>query len=456
MRDAVDRHRGRDHAGQPARVLVDGRCPSRRARRARARIRIRRKAARSAHRPADPPRRRRFGEGRRPPAARSALLRRHQRAGRAVGAGRAEGIQARGAHSVGRSSERRPRAHPAALARGARFARRGQGRMAQVHVRTRREPAEAEADARLGAQARRRSRQRRADEAHGGAGRASQQDAADRSPSRWRWNTRPACCWPRARSRTTRASRPNFRSRSRRCCRGSTRRAACVRSPELPQRHSSTRCRSARRSASCSRRWAARFRPTSATWSRCWTRSSATARSAPSLATLGKDSQQIRGALQDPRALGRRAAPRPVPGADRHLRKSRDQRLDRGPRAPGRVAVGAGLLHRGGRAAAPRARPPDRSACSPSAWARRPSPSATTAAIRSRLRSRSCATRFPRSSRRCGMRRRTKRRARSFAGSSRTCANDADLIGDDRSRGAGGWGARRIRRGRHGRARRRR
>ena len=83
---------------------------------------------------------------------------------------------------------------------------RRQGRVAQVHLGSRGEPAEAQADAGRGAPHRRRDRQRRADEARVVAGRAARQvlpPAA--SPNRSRWSTRPACCSPRARSRTTRA-----------------------------------------------------------------------------------------------------------------------------------------------------------------------------------------------------------------------------------------------------------
>src|SRR4029450_11624899 len=49
-----------------------------------------------------------------------------------------------------------------------------------------------------------------------------------------------------------------------------------------------TRCRSGRRSDCCSRRSVARFRPTSGTWNRCSTRSSAIARSAQSLPRLAR------------------------------------------------------------------------------------------------------------------------------------------------------------------------
>ncbi len=178
---------------------------ARRARRARPRVGVRREAAGRARRPADPPRGRGLGQGRRPAAPRSALLRRDQRAGGTVGAGGAEGLQARGPDPLGRGAERGPRAHPAAPARGARRARRGEGRVAQVHVGARGEPAQVEADARDRAQARRRGRQRHADEAHRLVWSSGSTRCRRRSPSRSRWSTRPGCCWPRARSRTTRA-----------------------------------------------------------------------------------------------------------------------------------------------------------------------------------------------------------------------------------------------------------
>ena len=68
-----------------------------------ARAGLRRQAARGAHRPADPPRGRGLDQGRRPAAARGALLRRDQRAGDPGGARSAAGVPA------ARSSFRRPR-----------------------------------------------------------------------------------------------------------------------------------------------------------------------------------------------------------------------------------------------------------------------------------------------------------------------------------------------------------
>ena len=62
------RHRERDRAGEPARVLVDDRGARRCVHGARPRTELRREAARGAHRSADSPRRRGIGEGRRPPA----------------------------------------------------------------------------------------------------------------------------------------------------------------------------------------------------------------------------------------------------------------------------------------------------------------------------------------------------------------------------------------------------
>ena len=103
---------------------------------------------------------------------------------------------------------------------------RRQGRVAQGGIGPRGEPAEAQADAGLGAREGRRDPQRRADETDGGAGRASRQDAGRRAcPSRSRWSTRRRCCSPRARSRTIRTCPPTSRSRSTRCSRGSMRRA---------------------------------------------------------------------------------------------------------------------------------------------------------------------------------------------------------------------------------------
>ena len=216
----------------------------------------------------------------------------------AAGAGGAARVQAVGPHSVGRGAVGRRRAPPAAAARGARAARRRQGCVAQGRVGSRREPAEAEADARVGARQGRGDRQRRADEAHRGAGRAPRQDAGGRRVRAGRDGIRDRAAAGRERVRELREPvAATSRSRSTRCWRGSTPRARAAPPPRRARR-CSTRCASARRSACCSRRWAARSRPTCGTWSRCSTRSSATTRSAPSSRRSRKDSQQIRGALR--------------------------------------------------------------------------------------------------------------------------------------------------------------
>ena len=78
------------------------------------------------------------------------------------------------------------------------------------------------------------------------------------------------------------------------------------------------------------------------------------------LATLGKDSQQIRGAL---RILGLEDADRlldALPAADRDLRRPRSAGQQRGPGASRGIAFRAWVLHRSSRAAATRPRPPDR------------------------------------------------------------------------------------------------
>ena len=174
-------HRGRDRAVRAALVLVERQRAVRGDRRAWRRRGLRAQAARRAHRPADPPRRRGQHQGRRPDAARGAVLRRHQRAGGSAGAGRAKDVRAGEPDSQRRDDRHRRRRPAASDPRGARAARRRQGHLAQVRVRARGEPAEAQADARLGARQGRPRWQRRADEARRGAGRAAGQDAVARA-----------------------------------------------------------------------------------------------------------------------------------------------------------------------------------------------------------------------------------------------------------------------------------
>ena len=82
----------------------------------------------------------------------------------------------------------------------------------------------------------------------------------------------------------------------------------------------------------------------------------------------------------DPRRAARSSAWTTPTGCSRCARsrssatRTRSPGRQRRPRAAGRIAVGPGLLHRGGRAAASRSRPPDRAADRASAWARRPRP----------------------------------------------------------------------------------
>ena len=145
------RHRGRRDAVEPARVLVDGGRAVRGAGRRRARGRLRREAARGAHRPADPSRRRR-------PAKVADRLRREVLYYVAIAAPVGPQVQAvqrtYGLAGLIPSPEvlgDGRRAAAAEAPRGARAARRRQGHLAQVRLRPRREPAQAQADADVGA-----------------------------------------------------------------------------------------------------------------------------------------------------------------------------------------------------------------------------------------------------------------------------------------------------------------
>ena len=111
------------------------------------------------------------------------------------------------------------------------------------------------------------------------------------------------------------------------------------------------------------------------------------------LATLAKDSQQIRGAL---RILGLDDADRLLELCQQQIETYADPETrgqQRGPRAPRRIAVGPGLLHRGGRAAASRPRPADRAAASRKRLGEAPRARAVERPTRSRPRSPSCAPR---------------------------------------------------------------
>ena len=128
------------------------------------------------------------------------------------------------------------------------------------------------------------------------------------------------------------------------------------------------------------------------------------------LAALAKDSAQIRGAL---RILGLDDADRLLAlceAADRDVRRSRDRGQQRRSRTAGRVALGARLLHRGGRAAASRPRPADRAADREAAG-RGTGARGAGRRIPSKRRSRNCARRCRSSSTNCTKRRATPRRA---------------------------------------------
>ena len=217
-------HRGRTDAFGAALVLVDRRRAARKHRRERRRERIRRQAAVRTRRLADPALRRGLGEGLRPDAPRSALLRRDKRAGRHPDAGRAARVPPERPDSDRRRAVGRRAAHAAAVARGARAAGQRQGPLAEDHRRAAGKSARKlkQTMARpVGPRARHRravavapgQRARRA---------ASTSSAPARCPNRWRWNSRPRCCSPNRRSSISARSRRSCRSRSTRCWRAST------------------------------------------------------------------------------------------------------------------------------------------------------------------------------------------------------------------------------------------
>ena len=189
-------HRGRADAFGTACLLVGGRRAARRHRRKRGRERIRREATLRACRLADPALRRRLGEGRRPDAPRGALLCRHQRPGRAAGAGSAAGVPSAGPDPDGGRALRRRRARAAASARGARPAGNGEGSLAQADRRPGRESAQTQADPVHPARQVRRHRRTVAVETRHRAGQSPGQAAQRRDPRRRGDGVRdrPAAC----------------------------------------------------------------------------------------------------------------------------------------------------------------------------------------------------------------------------------------------------------------------
>ncbi len=409
MRDAIVGDRGRDDAERPARVLVDGGRAVRRPGRERPRRRLRREAARRADRPPDPARLRRQREGRRPAAPRSAVLRRDLRARRAAGAGGAARVQAVRPHSVRRGAVGRRRAAAAAAARGARAARRREGRVAEGGVRPRGKPFEAEADARVGAREGGRDPQRRADEAHGRAGRAAREDAVVR-----RFGT----------------GRDGVRD-------GAAARGVGVREllqpvaglPEAGRRDAGAAgCRApgpavgGRRRADAGRDEQARAGARAARAGGARDPGQPAAHGAGARRVLPRQQQARRtrrageGQRADPRRAAhpgprrRRPPARDVRRADRGVRRPRGRGQQRRPRNAGGVALRTRFLHRGGRAAASRARSPDRAADREAAG-RSAGARGTGRRTPSKRRSPSCARRCRSSSTNCIRRRPTPRRA---------------------------------------------
>ena len=206
-----------------------------------------------------------------------------------------------GPDPVGRGAERRPRAPAAAAARGARAARRGARTPGSRSRSGRAEnlPKLKQTLASVHAQGRR-DRQRRADEAHRGAGRAARQDAAVGRVRAAGDGVRDGAAARRERVRELRAAcRRDFPKQvDAMLARLDAARAGA---PDRRRRGGAdarrdVQARAGARAARAGR--AARSRRTCGTWSRCSTRSSATHGKRAELATLGKDSQQIRGALR--------------------------------------------------------------------------------------------------------------------------------------------------------------
>ena len=327
--------------------------------------RLRREAARGARRPADPPRRRRQRQGRRPPAARSAVLtsRSARRSGRrcrrcsapSSSSGLIPSAEVLSADVVRLQPLLREAREQLAGAKDA-WLKAASGRaenlpklkqtLASVHAKA----AEIE--------------QRRADEAHGSAGRAPRQDAG-----------RPACPEPLAMEYATGAAARRERVREllepvgrfpeagRRDARAARRRAR--RAARRPRRRADARRdEQARAGARAARAGRPRDPGQPAAHGAGARRVLPRPRKRADLATLAQ------GQRADPR---RAAHPRPRAKPDRLLelcqqqidavRRSRDAPVEqRRPRAARRIAVGPRLLHRSRRAAAPRPRPADRAA----------------------------------------------------------------------------------------------
>ena len=356
------RHRARQHGPERARLLVDRRGVLRRDRRGRPRARLRGEAARCAHRPPDPPRRRGIGESRRPAATRGALLRRRERAGDAFGTGRAERLRAGGADPLGRDAERGRRPSPADPAGRARASGRGEGPVDEGQLRSRGQHAEAERRARGRAQERRRDRRRLADETDRVPGRAARRDAS--------FGQRIGVAGDgicdghaagRDRGRDFRRSVEGVSGAGRGHAAAARRRPGIATDPRLhgavARRNVAARAGARAAGPRCARN--AGEPPAHGTGAR---RLFPGSREAP----RARDAEQ--GQPADPRRAedsrpGRgRAASGALPGADRQLRGSARARGRRGARAARRVALRARVLHRGARAAAARSAAADRAA----------------------------------------------------------------------------------------------
>jgi chemosensory pili system protein ChpA (sensor histidine kinase/response regulator) len=118
---------------------------------------------------------------------------------------------------------------------------------------------------------------------------------ASACPSRSPWNTRPRCCSPRARSRTTRACRRTSRARSTRCSRDSTPRARDARRGERADARRDEQARAGARAARAGgREIQANLRHMEQVLDAFFRDHAKRA----DLRTLAKDSSQIRGALR--------------------------------------------------------------------------------------------------------------------------------------------------------------
>ncbi len=329
-------------------------------RRERRRDQLRREAVVRTRRPADPPLRRGLGQGCRPHAAGSALLRRHQRARRPAGAGGAARVPPAGLDTDRRRAFRRRRARAAAAARDARPAHQRQGFLAQADQRAAGEPAQAAPRALAAARQDHRDRRGLAVAARRRACRTSRQ-------ARHGHHLRGAGDGIRHRFAARRFGAGEFRDALAGVSEAGRRDAGAPRGRRAepagaehrgradPGRNGAPRAGAPGAGAGCARD-SDQPAPHGAGARRVLPRSLQARRPGHARARQQADRRRA----QDAGARPRRAASVDVPGADRRVRQARHAGRERRPRASRRIAFRSRLFHRGRRAAAPRPRPADR------------------------------------------------------------------------------------------------